>query len=297
MSFCRYIMIWVFLGTSLTPVLAQDTAFTLRFAATVADETASCGETYTNVGGDEATITFNDFRLYVANIEFGRADGSWVPLILEQDGMWQYQNVALLDFENGSDNCSEIGNTALNGIVVGTAPADEYIAVRFDLGVPYDYNHLDVTTAVPPLNIAALWWNWQGGYKFIRIDVETDATQDNAWNIHIGSAGCESPAGVIPPTEPCTRPNVATITLPQFDIQRDVVVVDLAGLLTDISLYESVPMPPGCMSGIDDPDCPALFSNLGLSLESGTCLDGNCSEQKLFRVDSAENVTLIGRSE
>lgn len=269
---------------------------TLNFAAMVGEDIATCGENYAEVGTGEATISFNDFRFYVSNIQLTTAEGDTVPLELIQDGLWQVEDVVLLDFEDGSDSCSEIGNAALNGEVNGTVPAGEYTGVTFDLGVPFDLNHLDVTTAPSPLNIAALWWNWQGGYKFIRVDIITDAEENSAWNLHIGSTGCQSAAAVIPPVEACSRPNVVTVEFETFDFEDDVIIADLGGLLTDIPLYESTPMPPGCMSGIDDPDCEFLYPNLGLSLQDGVCPDGDCTEQRFFRMGSLDDVTPVVRT-
>jgi len=297
----RGLMIWMLflLALPLLSAQAQDEMqpITLRFAATVGDAMALCGETYAGIGADEAEISFNDFRFYVSNVQLLTADGDAVPLELVQDGMWQVDNVALLDFENGAGGCSEIGNAALNGQVDGMALAGDYTGVRFDLGVPFELNHADVTTAPSPLNIAAMFWSWQGGYKFIRVDVMTDAAENNAWNIHLGSTGCESPASAVAPEALCTRPNIATITFDDFDIDNGVIVADLAGLLTGVPLHENTLMPPGCMSGVDDPDCPALFPNFGLSLADGVCPDGDCSAQTLFRVSAAADVTLVDRTE
>jgi uncharacterized repeat protein (TIGR04052 family) len=260
---------------------AQDDTITLRFAATVGEYTAACGETYTGV--DDAEISFNDFRFYVSNIQLLTGDGDTVPLELDQDGLWQYENVALLDFEDATSGCSEAGTEAMNTEIVGTAPAGEYVGLQFDMGVPFELNHQDVTMAQSPLNIAAMWWNWQGGYKFIRIDVMIDG--ELPWNIHLGSTGCASVAAVMAPDEPCTRPNITTIVFEDFDFESDVIVADLGGLLEGLPLYDSTPMPPGCMSGLDDPDCEALYPNFGLSLEDGGCPDGDCSGQTFFRVD------------
>ena len=270
---------------------------TLQFAAMVGDAIARCGESYSNIGADAAEIQFSDFRLYVSNIHLTTANRELVPLHLEQDGVWQVEDVALLDFEDGSGPCGEIGNPALNGEIRGMAPADEYVGVSFDLGVPFSLNHQDVTAAPSPLNIAAMFWNWQGGYKFLRIDMMTDAEDDNAWNIHLGSTGCDSLSGVIAPEDECSRPNRVTITFDEFYAERNVIVADLGALLAGVPLYENAPMPPGCQSGIDDPDCTAVFAGLGLSLEDGVCTDDECLAQSFFRVGKRDDIELVGRSE
>jgi uncharacterized repeat protein (TIGR04052 family) len=267
----------------------------LHFVAYVGDEVASCGQEYEGVGADGATISFNDFRLYISNIHLITADGELVPFELEQDGIWQTHNVALLDFEDRTAGCSEIGTPSYNGEIVGTAPEGDYTGISFDLGVPFELNHIDATSAPSPLNIAGLWWSWQGGYKFIRVDLMTDAPEHSAWNLHIGSTGCTSPVSVVPPAERCTRPNVASYTFEDFNLADNVVIADLAGLLSSVSLYDNTPMPPGCMAGAEDPDCVMLFPSFGLSLETGACLDGDCASQTFFRIGSQEDVELVGR--
>lgn len=267
----------------------------LQFVAYVGDEVAQCGQEYDGIGADEATIHFNDFRLYISNIQLITTDGESVPFELEQDGIWQTANVALLDFEDKTAGCAEIGTPSYNGEIIGTAPEGDYTGISFDLGVPFELNHIDATSAPSPLNIAGLWWSWQGGYKFIRVDLVTDAAENNAWNLHVGSTGCVSPVSVVPPAENCARPNVATITFDEFDLVEDVIIADLGGLLAGVSLYDNTLMPPGCMAGVDDPDCETLFPGFGLSLETGECMDGDCSSQTFFRVGSREDVELIGR--
>lgn len=280
------------------PTAAQDAdiqPITLHVVATIGDDPALCGNDYAGVGADAATIHFGDFRFYLSNIHLLTAAGDAVPLELAQDGLWQHDNVVLLDFEDGSATCSEIGNAALNGQIIGSAPTGDYAGLRFDLGVPFALNHADVTLAPSPLNIAALWWNWQGGYKFMRVDIATDAGANNAWNLHLGSTGCASAAAVMAPDEPCTRPNIPTVTLPDFDPETDVIVADLGALLAEVALYDSTPMPPGCMSGLDDPDCPPLFAGFGLDVETGACVDDECSTQAFFRTAAQADVTLVGR--
>lgn len=289
----KYFMMLLALLALSIPLAAQEDdmqPITLYFAAAVGEESAVCGESYAGVSVDEATILFEDFRFYVSNIQLITEDGELVPLALEQDELWQYETVALLDFE-------DCNTEALNGEVRGMAPAGDYVGVQFDMGVPFELNHQDVTSAPSPLNIAAMFWSWQGGYKFIRVDLVTDAEVDTAWNIHIGSTGCDSPASVIAPEDLCARPNIVTVTFDEFDAESNVIVADLAGLLEAVPLYENTLMPPGCMSGVDDPDCPALFSGFGLSLEDGACPDGLCASQTFFRVDDVDNVSLVERSE
>lgn len=79
----------------------------------------------------------------------------------------------------------------------------------------------------------------------------------------------------------------------EFDLENDVTVADLAGFLESVNLAESDPMPPGCQADFDHPDCLQLFPNFGLDLDTGECLEGDCSGQTLFRVAARDAVTII----
>lgn len=292
------------------PANNTDGNITLRFALKANGQDVVCGQTYADLGTAKTTASFTDLRFYVSNIRLLDAQNKEVPLQLTQDGVWQYQNVALLDFEDGSASCRESGNAPTNTVVKGTVPAGRYTGIAFDLGVPFALNHADVTAAPAPLNIQALWWNWQGGYKFMRVDVQTNTaaagpvpTMDmsatapagsqgemaekpagpapTSWFIHLGSTGCTSADKTAPPAEACSNPNLPSIRLDGFTPAGSVIVADLSGLLNGVPLNQNTPEPPGCMSGPKDPDCPALFPNFGLDLATGSAGAG----QRLFRLD------------
>ena len=150
----------------------------INFEAWVGDEEFVCGESYEGVGVSESTITPTDFRFYVSDVALIDEDGNAVPLELEQDGKWQYQNTALLDFEDGTNACDN-GTAEMNTTVVGTVPEGDYQSIQFTMGVPQDLNHEDAAIASSPLNLTSMWWNWQGGYKFLRVDIETEQAISN----------------------------------------------------------------------------------------------------------------------
>ena len=261
-------------------------AVEIRFALKAGDQDLSCAEPATGLGTTQSTVQLNDLRFYVSNLALIDGSGNAVPVALEQDGLWQVESTALLDFEDGSVGCTETGNPDLNTSVRGTVAPGDYTAVRFDLGVPFALNHQDVTMAASPLNVPPMWWNWQGGYKFVRIDMKSDTTvMDGAWFIHLGSTGCVAADQSKAPAEPCSRPNIATIQLDGFDPAANSIVVDLATLLAAVNLSDSTPQPPGCMSGPDDPDCASLLPAFGLDVATGVCTEAGCPAQTFFRVE------------
>jgi uncharacterized repeat protein (TIGR04052 family) len=251
---------------------------TLNFRGMIGAQAFACGTIFTGIGTGSSQFIPSDFRFYVSNVKLITAAGDAVPLDLDQDGVWQYQNVALLDFETGPDNGCGEGNTATNTAVHGTVPAGVYTGVAFDLGLPFDLNHGDASTAPSPLNFTAMFWSWNDGYKFLRVD-----TIDDKFRMHLGSTGCDggSPSR---PAKSCAQPNVATITLTGFNPSHSVIVADLAALLADSNIdANQANTPPGCMSDINDQDCAPLFHNLGLTFPGGT----SSGTQKMFRLSTA----------
>lgn len=268
--------------------MAHGDKMMLKFAFKAGEADVVCGQEYADLGAEGTTAEISDARFYVSNIHLLNAAGEEVPFELEQDGIWQHMNIALLDFEDATGACSETGTAPVRNVVVGNAPEGDYTGLIFNLGVPFEMNHLDVIAAPSPLNIGAMWWNWQVGYKFARIDLLTNSPEAGSqWFIHLGSIGCESEASALPPETACAVPNLAEITLTDFDMMNDVIVADLAGLLEGVDISDSTPEPVGCMSGLDDPDCPSLISNFGLDQASGSCADG-CVDQTFFQVSTVE---------
>ena len=266
-------------------------AVTLKFALKAGKETVTCGKDLTNLGLRRAKkivkTQIADARLYLSNIRLISADSQEVALQLKADGKWQSKDVALLDFEDGTGLCKDSGTPDMRFIIEGSVPAGKYNGIAFQLGVPFALNHADVATAQAPLNVQALWWNWQSGYKFARIDLRTDVTApNNDFFIHLGSTGCDDIAMNKPPTMPCKNPNTVQVKLTSFDPSADVIVADLAGLTAKVDIAHPRPQPAGCMSGTTDSDCNRLFPNFGLSLAAGQCAN-NCRGQKLFRVEAA----------
>jgi uncharacterized repeat protein (TIGR04052 family) len=253
----------------------------LRFAAVVGDTPIACGAIYDGVGTTRSKVSIVDFRFYVSRLRFVKADGGEIPVTLTPDGLWQFDDVALLDFENGTARCAN-GTEQTRDVIEGTVPIGEYTGVRFDLGLPFEKNHRDPTLQPSPLNLSRLFWSWNGGYKFLRMDLRTTG-QPKGWMLHLGSTACE-PA-TTPTTVPisCAKPNRVTVDLPGFVPARDVVELDLLALLVTSDVDANAPKTGlGCMSGPSDPECGPLFEQLGLPWG-----DRPAGPQKVFRARAA----------
>ncbi|MDM9385285.1 metallo-mystery pair system four-Cys motif protein [Chlorogloeopsis sp. ULAP01] len=247
---------------------------TIKFQAMVGDKPFSCGNSYTGLGKPATTLTLSDSRFYVSDVALIDEKGKLAPLTLNQDGKWQYQNVALLDFENKTGACAN-GTVETRDIVVGSVPPGNYKGLQFTLGVPFNLNHEDATVASSPLNLTSLWWNWRGGYKFMRIDLQPNSAisagmkhQDKhesvGFPIHLGSTGCESVGDNQKPSS-CSHPNTAKVILGNFIPNKNVVIADLKALVADTNLTgNQTNTAPGCMSEPTDTDCSGIMANIGL---------------------------------
>jgi uncharacterized repeat protein (TIGR04052 family) len=251
----------------------------IRFQAKVGNQPFNCGKSY-SLGKPAIAVTPTDYRFYISNVALVDNNGKAVPLTLRQDGKWQFQNVALLDFENKTEACTN-GTSETNSQIVGTIAPGTYQGLQLTLGVPSKLNHADATLAASPLNLTSLWWNWQGGYKFMRIDLtmpnsmEMKSIQANAqepehhnkqtgFSIHLGSTGCQTSTNNSP-SGTCVAPNLATMTFPNFDSERNTIVADLALLTANTNLNLNQPnTPTGCMSSPTDSDCAGIMAALGL---------------------------------
>jgi len=222
----------------------------------------------------KSRISGRDFRFYISNVRLLASTGKETPVELNQDGKWQLDDLALLDFENGAGTCSN-GTPEMNGQIVGKVPEGHYTGLRFTMGVPFNKNHTDPLTQRSPLNLTALFWVWNAGHKFARLDFSSNGLP-RGFVVHLGSTGCTPDNTKITVPVSCTAPNRVEVTFPSFDPSHDAVIADLAALLqdtnVDVSQNKFGPgegnrrMGPGCMSGPDSADCIGIFANLGLPL-------------------------------
>ena len=250
----------------------------IQFAAEINGQPFACGQSYSNVGTTKSTITPSDYRLYVSEVNLVRKDGSTVPVQLTQDGVWQYQNVALLDFENGTGPCRN-GTAPTNTTVRGNAPAGDYVGVELTVGVPFALNHQDPTVAPAPLNSTAMFWNWQGGYKFIKFDTTSSGLSEqkpaaaNAtgpvtrYSVHLGSTVCASASKTQAP-QACQNSNRVTARFDRFDLSKGQIVFDVGTVLGQANVdVNAKGTSPGCMSFPKDADCPPVMGALGLAYD------------------------------
>jgi uncharacterized repeat protein (TIGR04052 family) len=269
----------------------------IRFSAEVSGKPFSCKEAYTNMGAAKSPVKFGDFRLFISELALLDDLGRKVPVDLDQDGIWQFQNVALLDFEDGQDGCLG-GSPQLRDFISGRVPTGLYKGLSFTLGVPFSLNHADPILASSPLNLTSMFWTWQGGYKFLKLDILNNSASSGhvhdhsahmsgsqgqesipVFSLHLGSTGCQSPAQVKAPTS-CNYSNRIHVEFSKFDPKTNIIVIDPASVLSGVNVKMNTKgTSPGCMSFAPDPECENIFPKLGLSYE------GRASgQQSLFKV-------------
>ncbi|WP_051206215.1 MbnP family copper-binding protein [Oceanospirillum maris] len=246
----------------------------IQFAGEVNGQPFSCADTYAGLGTNNSSAVLTDFRLYLNNVNLIDAEGNKHPVTLKNDGAWQTDEVVLLDFETGDGSCTS-GTAATNMLVSGTVAEGDYTGIEFNVGVPGQTNHQDSTAAPSPLNISGLFWRWQSGYKHARIDLKLDTPYDytdssgaaktgTSWFLHLGSTDCSGDP-TLGETVTCGNPNRPTITLNDFNIEANKVIVDYGKLIATTNLSTPTPGPFGCMSGATDADCVEVFKNLGIT--------------------------------
>ncbi|MFM6986742.1 MAG: MbnP family copper-binding protein [Hydrogenophaga sp.] len=265
-------------STSAPTGLAGQQAVKLNFAAEVNGQAFACGRQYADIGTTRSTITPADLRYYVSEVQLLTAEGRAVPVQLEQDGVWQLENIALLDFEDASGPCRN-GTPAMNTSVRGQVPAGRYTGVRFTLGIPFERNHGDPTVSPAPLNSTAMFWNWQGGYKFLKFDTTSSGLTPQTtaaatvrdpvtrYSVHLGSTVCAAASKTSAPGH-CQNPNRVTVEFRDVDWARRTIVADIGRVLTGANVDVNAPKTsPGCMSFPGDADCPPVMGALGLAYD------------------------------
>ena len=241
-------------------------------AAIITASLCSCGEQ------PEATVDFAFemrssrapaplLRFYASEVSMIDASGHRVAVRLDTANPWQDDNTAMLALGGRSDS----GRTD-NRAVTGRVPKGSYEALEFLLGIAFERNHGNPLKAPPPLNVPSMFWTWQSGYKFLRLDAGTE------WSFHLGSTGCVSASAVRPPGEPCRQPNLARVRLPSGAIDGGTIAVDLDGLLAAIDTASD----ENCMGAYHErQSCRSLLTALGLDPDTGRCIDG-CRHQAVF---------------
>lgn len=269
-------MSWFLRGAALASLLvvagcdANDPAPTtadigLDVEALVGTSPFVAGQTFTLPDGRAASLA--TARLYLSDLTLLHSDGREV--LLTTDPVTVQARA-----EDGTDVSHAVteryvlvkADEGRAPVAVGTIPAGAYTGMRFTLGVNGMDNRINITDLPEghPLSYTEMFWSWNSGYIFARLDGQLDITGDGVpdptvgapgsadsgqWRLHVGQT-----------------PNARTVTLnTAFEIEggerQDLhLQVDLARLVQGIDY--GVPANRFCMTGGCQPVVDTFVGNL-----------------------------------
>jgi len=207
-----------------------------------------------NFVSNSKTWSVNQFRFFISDIELKDKQGNWHAKALKLTEN-QSQNVALLGIDCASaSHSADEANWQIQFLDSHALQGAQ--SIRFSLGVPFEENHLNPLKQPSPLNDSSMFWVWQTGHKFLRLEVKAESINkiDN-WLFHLGSTGCQSPSVMRAPDQACLYPNLYQYELP---LSSSRIVFDVSSLLSDVTLTNNT----GCQSAHNDENCQQLFRNL-----------------------------------
>ncbi len=186
-----------------------------------------------------------------------RVDGRWQRMKFKESA-WQTPEIALLKF-HGSCNGGGASNTRLQ-LEASKDLMKLATAFRFTLGLPFAENHANPLTQPSPLNDSSMFWSWQDGHKFFRVDLRQKQNPEHTFSYHLGSVGCASDSAVRPPEKSCTFTNRVNVILPTNQLDYE---LELAVSLPHLIMQTNIVKSNGCK--FDAPNsgiCGRLMKNL-----------------------------------
>ena len=182
------------------------------------------------------------FQLYLSDFSLNSK-----PLLLDPTLVHQQPQLALLGTVCNDASTDNWQLTFTRPLTSGT--------LAFNVGVPLARNHQDPLQAKPPLNQSDMYWSWQQGYKYIRLEL---SAADSQWALHLGATGCQSASPMRAPPSPCLAQNRPQIQLNIMPGQQ--LTLDLAPLLDGIVLTAD----NHCMADPNRKSCQTLLPRLGI---------------------------------
>ena len=263
--------------------------FALRFAAVAGGDEVGCGDKVSGFGDSgTAAVEVSDLRFYVSNVRFFTANGAEVPVELDENA-FQYTgeagSVALVDLTaTDTGACAGTGLTfaegtaRTNSVLTGTTTNAPISRVTFDVGIPQPLMKQvlnDNTAEGAPSPLAEMHWSWAFAYRFFVMNFTVeDGSAIGEGYLHVGSTDCGGDGTrALTDRDACGKPNAAAVSLSNFDLDTDSIVVDLRALLANLDFSVSTPeatvLGVECHSSAEQPDCPLIFGNFGLDPATG----------------------------
>tara|TARA_R110000787_G_scaffold247001_2_gene352695 strand:+ start:202 stop:1083 length:882 start_codon:yes stop_codon:yes gene_type:complete len=213
-----------------------------------------------NAGAEHKTWSIEQFQFFISDIQMGSESSGWRSVDLvpspfqSNDTVLLGTNCRAAKQKNSSERDSNWTIELAPSVDMSTSSS-----IRFTLGVPFAVNHLNPISQPSPLNLPSMFWVWQTGHKFVRLEL---ASQNEQWLFHLGSTGCKSASVMRAPEHGCRYPNSVNFQLPIIlaDDNNVALNLNLAALLNNVELTPS----SSCQSEQDSVSCQQLFDNLSL---------------------------------
>lgn len=281
------------------------TPFSLKFAPAYEGAVKGCGDRLSGFGpSGAAEISISDLRFYVSDLRFFDEAGNEVAVELDENE-FQYSDangkVALIDLTGTlSGACAGDG---LSG-AEGTARANDTISgmrtgqvrrISFSVGVPQRLMKATLTSHTAedaPSPLREMHWSWAFGYRHLVFNFTLlDNGVAGEGYVHVGSTGCGGDGvRALSDLDECAKLNTPVVSLENFDLENDTVVIDLGALLKDLDFQvvaagDGAQVVPGvaCHSSAAQPDCDLIFTNLGIDMDSGDSVMVNTAFSKMRR--------------
>ncbi len=288
-------------GTNVeTPSINTPEAFSLNFKLMSGDMDVNCDNMISGFGSEgNVSVGINDLRFFVSNLQMFNDNDERLPVELDTNE-FQYNSdggsAALIDLtSNASGSCTGEaiafgeGTARVNTVVTGTVSDGRVTRISFDVGVPQAVMKDVIATNTvedAPSPLGELYWSWASGYRHF---VANFAVMDGVGTmgegyLHIGSRGCGGDGVLaLENRDACDFINTPHVSLDNFDLNTDVVVIDLEKALAGLSFvapvysaeppYEIIGEGPGvsCHSAPPESqaDCGPIFSSFGIDVETG----------------------------
>lgn len=228
---------------------------TIQFTVTKNLQSFTCD---TRFNHNNQNWQLSQLQFFIHDIKFKTASGSWVNAKLHPT-ISHSKAVALI---GGLCDGKQIWQLSVN------APLNrnEIFGLQFSLGVPESLNHLNPLRQPSPLNQPDMFWSWQMGHKFLRLEMNTNQQANQSkmntsehWLLHVGATGCSSSSPVRSPQTSCKNPNVSTIQLPDYSASKKV-FINMMSLIQGLNLNSKT----SCQSSPNTPSCRTLLPRLGI---------------------------------
>ncbi|MBC3766459.1 MbnP family copper-binding protein [Neptunicella marina] len=157
------------------------------------------------INANEQLWNIEKFGFFISDLRVKTTAG-WQALDWVESN-WASKHTGLIYL---SDDCQMPGRGNLMLQTEQQIKWPDVTNIRFTVGVPFEENHANPLTQNSPLNMPVMFWSWQGGHKFLRLDLQNEQT---AWAFHLGSTGCEAASQMRRPEKACSKPNSIDIEI------------------------------------------------------------------------------------